>query len=97
MVGPPNASCVKSSCVRSSVCEVFLSQVFMPQAFRPRAVSAAARHVAHPRILRHLCNRNADGLGVKRPALRMATHHGTRVTMRKWRYANDDMQMTIRK
>src|SRR5262249_24809135 len=55
------------------LCEVFLSQVFMPQAFRPRAVSAAARLVAHPRILRHLCNRTTDGLGVKRPALRMAT------------------------
>src|SRR5262249_12722513 len=54
--------------------QVFLSQVLLPQPFRPRAVSAAARvmDLTHPRILLHLCNRDTDGLGVKRPALRMA-------------------------
>ena len=39
---------------------------FMPQALSPPAL--APRHAAHPRILVHLCNREADGLGVKRPA-----------------------------
>jgi hypothetical protein len=33
---------------------------------------ARAMDVAHPRIPLHLCNRDADGLGVKPPALRMA-------------------------